>query len=762
MSELPRPFISSPTGSNTPDFANTVRGAIKNLPILGNVYALGASVSPQTVKTINDVVTGAPFLSDIAKGGELYNLKKNVDIISPRATPAEYNDTADRFQKASIGMVGSGKNEALATAPIAEPFLNVGKGYRERITAPFSTFLAPLSTNPVTNIVKDAAIGFVSIPGGIVEMVGMSIEGGERVAKHAEHLPGLAAAGGAMQAEGFVSNPVGSTAQLVGTYALLAGGGAAINKGIGLVRTRGQGYVPIEQIGYGPEEGFPLAPKRMTSEQLRGSFERSTLEPTPTKTSRGVDVTHVPANAALPGEAAGKSYMWTAWENSPNKLVGIMDRVRGQNTYVLGRGTSEIPGMYGAPVAESYFTKAGGQMPDTIGFDIGIKKPSLLRTEMSGIDTVPSGLSRQTMAMKAAGVETEPAYAGITRYIQERVAPGRAAMPMTKIEYEAVLQQGNEIQVTQPRYYTKVGGIGREHIGGTRLPIFEQQATGRIVETAPESAISSVSGSGDYSGYRGEALVSAYPLAGSVGINTGSPQLMQTDVFSRKALPTSDSYLDKTQIVSTRNALPSEAPKPLSSIPVSLERSYSLQNIKPDAAKSSGRFGISPSYGSSLFGRSKSLASSGKESHGGVSSLEMVSTPAEPSIISPPPSYFTKISTSRLNPPYSPPPYTKVYSPGVTPPYSPPPYSPGYTPPGSPPYSPPGIPTIQTPPPLFPPTFPWVPGSGGPNPFRRKRSSHFTEKFMVGLDMSIRGPLKGRSISPKRKKTPVKRHVRHS
>ncbi|MFA6359034.1 MAG: hypothetical protein WCY09_10350, partial [Candidatus Omnitrophota bacterium] len=304
--------------SQPKDFIGTLREQVRSTPFLGLFYDIGSGIDKNTIQNMSDWVTSVPVLSNIAKGGEVFGLKKNVEFMQEKGSATEYNAAVDKYQKAAVALVGPGSNEEQSTSGIAAPFIEAGKTYNKVITEPFSKFVSPLGTNPVTNVIKDAATGFVSVPGSVPEMIGSAIVGGERLAKNVGNTPGLAAAGFAMQAEGFISNPVRSGAALLGTYALFSGSGAVINKGVGFVRTSGKSYIPIEQIGYDANAGFPLAPKGMTKTQLKSSFERSTFDPAPTKMSvEGKPVPHVPANTALPGEAAGKTYMWTAWERSP-------------------------------------------------------------------------------------------------------------------------------------------------------------------------------------------------------------------------------------------------------------------------------------------------------------------------------------------------------------------------------------------------------------------------------------------------------------
>ena len=176
---------------------------------------------------------------------------------------------------------------------------------------------------------------------------------------------------------------------------------------------------------------------------------------------------------------------------------------------------------------------------------------------------------------------------------------------------------------------------------------------------------------------------------------------------------------------------------------------------------STGRFSTSPPIDSpSLFG-SPQGSSPGSPDSSPRSSLPgpLVATVSSifrsPGII--PPYGFTSVTGS---------PSTRII-----PPSSPPPGSPSKYPTSFPPSSPPPVyPTILSPPPTSPPIIPgapesWLPGGFGSNQLRRKRSTHFTEMFMVGLDMSVRkrSMAPGKSFvspEPKKKKAQKKRIVR--
>jgi hypothetical protein len=492
-----------------------------------------------------------------------------------------------------------------------------------------------------------------------MEAIGMAVPGTERLIRETARDPtgtlmetatvGIPWYFESMAAEA-QAHPQEFVGQLIGGALLGAGIGAVSTKIGGLIRTRGLEEIPIERFGYPPEYGFPIS-YRQTPESLIESFETGTLKPWPDRMSLSERVPYVPEMARLPGEEIGKPVLWTGWENTP---VG-----RG-GQFVLREGTSEIPGMYGAPVAESYFTKVGGQMPRIFGMDIRLlRTPSIVYTEVSSLEAI-------SRSVRSGGFES------LNRYIAEAEVGGRAYLPMMKPEYEAVLPAGNVLEILPRRYYTKLGGFGENHFLGTRVPIIETKAIGKIADVG---AITEKVPSVAYEPYRPAPILNIpYGIPASVvasierfrvQISTGSV----TSLARTTALNTIEEYGSKLSALSGK--------MPYVGTPSAISQPY---NYRPPsisgpslAFPSSSQIQL-PSYPSSRISVPSYLSL--------PSRISMPSYPSMPSRMYSP-SYPT-IPYGRYGPSYPSTP-SRITIPSVpyVPPYIPPsvPYTPSFVPP---------------------------------------------------------------------------------
>ena len=234
---------------------------------------------------------------------------------------------------------------------------------------------------------------------------------------------------------------------------------AGFTKTYGIIRTSGKEYIPIEKIGYDVKEGFPVSYK-ITEKSLSRSFADNTLDPFPEMMSvTKKPPSYVPKQARLPTDVIDSNtrILWTGWEKMPSSI----------GKFVLGEGSSELKGAYTGPVAQTYYTKVGGQMPNILGFDFSlVKRPAIVKWQIpaSELEIVPK-------SVRSGG------YPSIQAYIDAKPG-GKAFMPHMKAEYEAVIPRRNVVEITDVKYYTKLGGFGKEHFMGTRTPIFETILTG--------------------------------------------------------------------------------------------------------------------------------------------------------------------------------------------------------------------------------------------------------------------------------------------
>jgi hypothetical protein len=388
-------------------------------------------------------------------------------------------------------------------------------------------FQSVLQAAPLHPITKSFITGAVEAPTKwMLQPAGMIVPGSERLIRETIRDPTspitYASAGVPLLITSMVQEAQKDPARFAGGLVfstLLLGGASRISTKItGAIRTRGMTEIPIERIGYAPEYGYPIS-YRQTVGSLTKSFEKGTLLPKPSKMSLSGKVPYVPTEARLPTDIPGMKVMWTGWESTPVGRIG--------GKFILEKGASEIPGMYGAPVAESYFTKTGGQMPRILGFDFKlIRKPSLVHTEV--IDLVSGKLPKKG---------------------------GVGYLPMTKPEYEAVIPMGNILEITGKRYYTKVGGIGESHFMGTRIPIIETKVTGLMETAGAVTKIPKIA----YESYRGTPLInlgySGPLLAGSIRKAPSQPIYSKSSMASSRGISSGS----KSVLPSSKTYAPSQS-----------------------------------------------------------------------------------------------------------------------------------------------------------------------------------------------------------
>lgn len=258
----------------------------------------------------------------------------------------------------------------------------------------------------------------------------------------------------------------------VGVLAGKAVGGAG-TRYFGIKNTLGREFVPAygkTGIAVPPSAGYPWTRQIMNLKQTRRSFKEGRLIDVVAKNPAGtVDLANLPKNSLLPDElplTGDKVRSYTAHEAYEVRTPGDVYVIKHPDPKQLS--PTDLPGYYGAPVIEQHFHHVAGQIKAAIGFDTKIiKSPSVIRAEIGGIEGFPRNIEGNFPAMR--------------EYIADfKKSGGKAVRPKTKREAEIVIPAGTEMEVIANKYYTKVGGIGKNQWGGIRTPISQQRATGRF------------------------------------------------------------------------------------------------------------------------------------------------------------------------------------------------------------------------------------------------------------------------------------------
>jgi len=677
-----------------------------------------ASYSKQ-LDEYNKSPTQSVFENLQSQKASLDTSKSNLDMLKSGidSQMIDVKSSEQRYQQAASDITGNVNQSELITYGIGSAIGELGKAYESGIVSPTRSITTPLG------IVGQVITGVISVPSQVATIGQSTLIGGETIIRSSENLPGLATAGLAMQGKGMyelgTTRPGELIGSLVGMYVLGSVVSAVGGKTIGLVRTRGQEYVPIENIGYTSEGRYPLNPIQSESALMR-SFSEGKLYPTPKTMAEGGAVPYLHGEggvplARLPNAASGETTLWTALESS-SRARGISV---GEAYRLSTSGGSEVTGLYGAPIAESYFAKVGGAIPQMVGFKLP-GTPTIYSTITQGLEALPKTI-RESLPRDASGKITAGGWETVNRYVQTRsaeVPSGQGYMPMIKAEYEAIIPDNTIIEVTGRNYYTKLGGFGESHFLGTRVPIVEQTAIGfepGQISTTPTKNLG-----GSYKPTPVINLMYPAPSATSASIVSVQSQMGISSASSSKTNP-----------VSTARSI---------SNPIETVGYQSRSNSYADQL--SGGFGSSGnSLKSSGSPRSYSDALSYKTSEPSwvsdaptsspySSAASSIRSPVSPSSTTPPSSSIVYDITSPIPPPTTLPQYSTM-PPSYTPP-------PTYTPPPS--YKPPITPQYPVIPPIpIPPLSPFGGDGGGILPREKKGGRRkFVDQFLYGQGIAGR------------------------
>ena len=440
------------------------------------------------------------------------------DVIESKISDVKTAET--KYTKKAGELTGDVEQSKLVTYGLGSWVGGVGKGYRETIEDPIRKVAAPYG------FVGDVGIGLATVPSMLLTSGQAALIGGETIVRKPESAAAIATAGVFMMGKGMYDLGTTHPGELIGSIAgmFLLGHAtvSAVPRVVGLIKTRGLKYAPIETIGYDAPPGYPIKPRGGTASQLIQSFKEGTLIPAPKKMSiTGKAPDYVPGAggrppARLPNAELGDITLWTAHASdslirptgvSPATKI-LSPKVKVGEAFVMeAPGSSELSGISAAPVAEGYFAKVGGQVPESIGLYNPIKTPTIFRTVVSDLETIPKGMTNaQIDAYMAARLTDVPA--------------GQGFVPMIKAEFEANIPTQSVFRVVGTEYYTKLGGFGKSHFLGTRVPIVELETIGYVPKGTP-SNLATTAPSSSYKAPPYINYLSLYgaPTVASVGVD---------------------------------------------------------------------------------------------------------------------------------------------------------------------------------------------------------------------------------------------------
>lgn len=250
-------------------FAEGMFATVAALPVLQDISKAGRAFALE-----GEVAERGKKLDEMYKGYEQSGLitKTAEGKTEFKGTDQQYNDLIAEenrlknleAEKSRLGSELTGGQVALMTMPVYERMHGGAEWWKENVAKPFEdyTMAGATQTNagvfieenfgmgkaapggnralkalPIfysPRIVADLAAGFVSVPSDIAEFGGMSLVGGEIIARNPMTLPALAIAGGAMQIkgmyEGATTNPARFLSQQAGMAVIMHGTGIAVRR----------------------------------------------------------------------------------------------------------------------------------------------------------------------------------------------------------------------------------------------------------------------------------------------------------------------------------------------------------------------------------------------------------------------------------------------------------------------------------------------------------------------------------------------------
>lgn len=289
----------------------------------------------------------------------------------------------------------------------------------------------------------------------------------------------------------------------------IAGGGAGYKlaeKVAGAIKTRGLTYIPAEKYTV---EGIPLS-NQLTQDNLAVSFEKNIFYPKPDKfaeTNKAIQ--DVSSSAKLPKHPSQTV-------NAPKQMYHASNKPFGKEFEVM-ESKSEIKSiMYGAPKAETYFTRISGEAESKPGLLFNIEPSTggeILNLKGTTVKKVDYDIAARDLGIPIDKIKASPylQYKSADYYIQEYGKQGEFYIPGIKAEYEAGTKAGTRYKRLPARYYTEVNGI--------KVRISEYEPV--LTETAAPQAARGKAGKPQkvsYTGYSGKPQ--EIPVSYSLGVSS--------------------------------------------------------------------------------------------------------------------------------------------------------------------------------------------------------------------------------------------------
>lgn len=445
---------------NYPFIVNSQTRTVEDGMINPNVpKPSGMEIYQQTLQATSKL----PLVGSTAKTIETVTINPKTGEFAPVA-PFVYDVTAQRLNEWNE-FNGSGKERAAAGMDAA---LNVGLA-----AATFGTgALVGAGVKGVSLGLGKAAetkVGQIVIPKLTTPLIKGEGKIAQQIGKYSTPLNiGLNSAAGYSIADTsvevgkkFAESPGAGVGELakaaISAPLAIAGGGAGYKlteKAAGAIKTRGLTYIPAEKYTV---EGIPLS-NQLTQDNLAISFEKNIFYPKPDKfaeTNKAIQ--DVSSSAKLPKHPSQTV-------NAPKQMYHASNKPFGKEFEVI-ESESEIKSiMYGAPKAETYFTRISGEAESKPGLLFNIEPSTggeILNLKGTAVKKVDYDIAARDLDIPIDKIKASPnlQYKAADYYIQKYGKQGEFYIPGIKAEYEAGTKAGTRYKRLPARYYTEVNGI---------------------------------------------------------------------------------------------------------------------------------------------------------------------------------------------------------------------------------------------------------------------------------------------------------------
>lgn len=226
------------------------------------------------------------------------------------------------------------------------------------------------------------------------------------------------------------------------------------SKVAGEIKTKGLQYISPEKYTV---EGIPLS-NVLDADKLTVSFEKNIFYPKPQKFAETTKMQQdVSSSARLPDHPGQTTIAEKQIYHATNRPFG--------KTFEVAESQSEIKNlMYGAPKAETYFTRIQGETQAKPGILFDIQPSSggeILNIKGTAVKKIDYDIAARDLGIPRDKLRNNPdlQYKAADYYVAKYGKQGEFYIPAIKAEYEAGPKAGTKYRRLPSRFYTTVNDV---------------------------------------------------------------------------------------------------------------------------------------------------------------------------------------------------------------------------------------------------------------------------------------------------------------